>query len=82
MRERESTPITVSGMKRWIPLAKYNNGYYEQLNTNNCDNFYEMNKLLKQNLANLTLEETKIQMVQYLLKKLNLKFKILFPFIK
>ena len=46
------------------------------------DNFYEMNKLLKQNLANLTLEETKIQMVQYLLKKLNLQFKILFPFIK
>ena len=65
-------------MKRWIPLVKYNNGYYEQPN----NNLYEMNKLLKQNLANLTLKETKIQMVQYLLKKLNLQFKILFPLIK
>ena len=78
MREREGTQITVSGMKRWIPLVKYNNGYYEQPN----NNLYEMNKLPKQNLANLTLEETKIQMVQYLLKKLNLQFKILFPLIK
>ena len=78
MREREGTQITVSGMKRWIPLVKYNNGYYEQPN----NNLYEMNKLLKQNLANLTLKETKIQMVQYLLKKLNLQFKILFPLIK
>ena len=41
-----------------------------------------MNKLPKQNSANLTLEETKIQMAQYLLKKLNLQFKILFPLIK
>lgn len=78
MREKEGTQITVSGMKRWIPLVKYNNGYYEQPN----NNLYEMNKLLKQNLANLTLKETKIQMVQYLLKKLNLQFKILFPLIK
>lgn len=59
MRERESTQITVSEMKRWISLVKYNNGYYEQLNTNNCDNFYKMNKLLKHNLAKLTLEERK-----------------------
>ena len=67
MREREGTQITVSGMKRWIPLVKYNNGNYEQPN----NNLYEMNTLPKQNLANLTKkeEETKIQMVQYLLKK-------------
>ena len=53
MREREGTQITVSGMKRCIPLVKYNNGYYEQHN----NNLYEMNKLPKQNLANLTKKE-------------------------
>ena len=46
-------------MKIQTLLVKVNHGHYKHLNTTNCDNFYEMNRLLKHNLAKPTPEEIK-----------------------
>lgn len=49
-------PSNSSIRKEKVPSrAKDRNGYYK-LNANHCDDFYEMTKLLKYNVAKLTLE--------------------------